>query len=144
MNAVMKAMLRAPGVQRLVGRAFALITVTGRRTGTRYTTPVSYDRQDDTVTIVTKVVRTWWRNLEVNPGVELRLAGRQYTGNARVSIDDPTALSALLAFLEHRPSDVRMYGISMTDDGRPDERQARQVLPHVVVITVTLDRPTSA
>lgn len=32
-NAVMKVMLRTPGLQRLMGSTIALITVTGRRTG---------------------------------------------------------------------------------------------------------------
>lgn len=54
----------SPVPQRLLGRTIALITVTGRRTGKRYTTPVTYYRNGGTVTVLTKTFRTWWRNLE--------------------------------------------------------------------------------
>src|SRR5918994_1277567 len=87
-NSLVKASLRIPVLERLLGRGLALITVTGRKTGTRYTLPVSYYRDDETVFVITKRFRTWWHNLETNPEVELRLAGRQYRGRARPRLDD--------------------------------------------------------
>lgn len=139
LNAMMTAMLRTPGLQRLVGRTTALITVTGRTTGRRYTTPVTYDRAGDTVVILTKRPRTWWRNLPSRPEVELRLAGTTVQGRAHVSVDDPECLPDLVSFLEHRRRDAKAYGIAVTD-GHVDEADARAVLPHLVVITVTTGR----
>lgn len=138
LNAMMAAMLRTPGLQRLVGRTTALITVTGRTTGRRYTTPVTYDRVGDTVVILTKRPRTWWRNLPSRPEVELRLAGTTVQGRAHVSVDDPERLPDLVSFLKHRRGDAKAYGIAVTD-GHVDEDDARAVLPHIVVITVTTD-----
>ena len=51
MNTIMTAMLRTPGIQRLLGKTLALITCTGRKTGNRNTTPVTYYRVNDTVTL---------------------------------------------------------------------------------------------
>lgn len=138
LNAMMSGMLRTPGLQRLVGRTVALITVTGRTTGRRYTTPVTYDRDGDTVVILTKRPRTWWRNLPSRPEVELRLAGTTVRGRAHVSVDDPECLPDLVSYLQHRPRDAKFYGITVTD-GHVDEDDARAVLPHLVVITVTAD-----
>jgi deazaflavin-dependent oxidoreductase (nitroreductase family) len=138
LNVMMMAMLRTPGLQRLIGRTIALITVTGRTTGKRYTTPVTYYRDGDTVTVLTKTFRTWWRNLDANPVVDLRLAGRRHCGRAQASLGDPAALPQLIAFLEHRRRDASFYGIAFTDAGHVDETQAAAVLPHLVIITITL------
>ncbi len=142
LNTMMTAMLRTPGLQRLVGRTTALITVTGRTTGTRYTTPVTYLRDGDMVTIVTKTFRTWWRNLEANPDVQLRLAGRQYHGRAQASIGDPNCLPNLIAFLEHRRRDARFYAVTFTD-GHPDERRVAALLPYLVIVMIALSPPAS-
>ncbi len=137
-NSMMTAMLRTPGLQRLLGRRTALLTVTGRKTGKRYTTPVTYFREEDTVLVVTRRVRTWWRNLDTNREVELRLAGRPYQGRARLRVGDRAGLDDLSAFLEHRRRDAKAYGIGFTTDGHIDEDQALAVLPYLVIIRITL------
>ncbi len=140
LNSGMTAMLRTPGLERLVGRNVALLTFTGRRTGREYTTPVTYYRDGDTVTILTKRRRTWWRNLVSRPEVELRLAGRRVRGRADLAIGDPGCLPELVSILERHRRDARAYGISVTD-GRVNEAEARAVLPQLVFITVTPDAP---
>jgi len=138
MNAVMKAMLKTPGVQRFLGRAIALLTVTGRRSGQAITLPISYERDGDTVVMLTKKVRVWWRNLEADPKVRLRLAGTEHTGTATLSAGDPEALPVFLDFLRGRKVDARAYGIPMDRDGNPDPERASEVLPELVVIRVAL------
>ncbi len=56
-NSFMEWVLRTPVLQSWVGKELALLTFTGRRTGKTYTTPVSYQRDGDTVTMVTKRAR---------------------------------------------------------------------------------------
>jgi hypothetical protein len=138
-NATVKAMLHTPAVQRFVGRAIATITVTGRHTGRRYTLPVTYDRTGGTVLVLTKRFRTWWRNLDANPEVELRLAGRDVAGHATLSIDDPTSLPDLVDFLEHRKHDARAYGITLTPEGDIDPDEARALLSQIVILRIELD-----
>lgn len=139
MNRMMMRMLRTPGLQRMIGQGVALMTVTGRRTGTEYTVPLSYYRDGDTVLILTKRVRVWWRNLKVNPDVELRLAGKRYRGSARLLLDDdPMALTHLATYAGRLRRDAKAFGLTFTPDGRLDERQARSVLPELVIIHVTL------
>ncbi|HSK25106.1 MAG TPA: nitroreductase/quinone reductase family protein [Egicoccus sp.] len=140
-NALVGGLLRTPGLELLVGRGLALVTVTGRRTGTRYTTPVAYHRDGDTVTILTKSSRTWWRNLEARPEVELRLAGRRYRGLARATVDDPSTLFTVLEHLTRSPRSARrFYGVTITDDADDNARQARAILPYLAVVRVTLQR----
>ena len=80
LNAMMRLFLKTPGLQNILGKPFALLTFTGRRSGRSYTIPIGYQRRDDTVLILTNTTRSWWRNFEDQPGVELRLAGRVMRG----------------------------------------------------------------
>lgn len=146
LNAMMTVMLRTPLFEHMIGRGVALITVTGRKTGTKYTIPVSYHREDSTVLVITKRLRTWWRNLEANPEVDLRLAGRQHRGHARIVEEQSEALPLLATFAEHRRFDARAFGITFTPEGRVDQHRARLVLSQLVILKVTLagDPPAQA
>ncbi len=46
-NRLLTAALKTPGLQRIAGKGFILLTVTGRRTAKRYTAPVRYKRNGD-------------------------------------------------------------------------------------------------
>ena len=138
LNVFMKAFLRTPGLQRILGRSIALITFTGRRTGTRYTIPVSYARNAASVTLLSRASRTWWRNFETRPDVELRLAGRTVTGRAVARIGDEADLATLTSFLEGRPFDAKAYGVSLGPGGEANEADARRLLPQVVIIRIEL------
>ncbi|HEU4539636.1 MAG TPA: nitroreductase family deazaflavin-dependent oxidoreductase [Jiangellaceae bacterium] len=137
-NNMVRMALRTPGLQRLIGRGLALITVTGRKTGTRYTTPVSYYRDHDAVLVITKRGRTWWRNLETNADVELRLAGEKWRGRAQILADNSAALSRLATALERRHTDARALGLTFTPDGHLDQGRARTILPQLVILEIRL------
>jgi deazaflavin-dependent oxidoreductase (nitroreductase family) len=57
-----------------------LLTVTGRKTGTRRTTPVSYVRDGDLAFLTTG--DRWVRNLSGGAPVEIRIRGRWLAGDA--------------------------------------------------------------
>lgn len=137
-NAIARWMLVLPGLRRLLGRGLALVSFTGRRSGARYTVPVRYRRDGDTVVFLTKTFRTWWRNLVDRPELELRLAGERLTGRANVHVDDDVALATLLDFFDGSPRDAKPYGVPLDPAGRPDERVVRALLPQIVVVRVRL------
>ena len=140
-NSMMTWMLRTPLLEKIIGQGLALLTVTGRRTGRTYTFPVSYRREDATVTIITKRERIWWRNLLTNPDVELRLAGRRYSGRAHVDLDGDDAVHRLMTFLTHRPVDARAFGVTLTREGLLEEDKARSLQTRVVIVEVSLSEP---
>jgi deazaflavin-dependent oxidoreductase (nitroreductase family) len=70
-----------------------LITVEGRTTGRFYTTPVNYVRDGDTVTMVCRAFRRWWRNLKGGAPVTLRIRGRTLRGMAEV-IGEPGSIDS--------------------------------------------------
>lgn len=93
-NPFMKWLLRTP-LHGIVSRWFMLITVTGRRSGRLYTTPVQYRRVGATIYVITNMRYTWWKNLRGAAPVTLQVRGRILTGMADVSSDPATVEAAI-------------------------------------------------
>ena len=102
-NAAMRFILGSP-LHAVVSRSTMLVTVTGRRSGQTYTTPVNYVREGDTVTVFSWRDRTWWRNLRGGASVMLRLRGRDLRGTGEVTAVGGEAVAAALTRLRPRLS----------------------------------------
>jgi hypothetical protein len=94
-GSVLGAVLRAwnPAMRVLLGSPvhwplscwFAVLSWTGRKTGRRYSTPVSYVREGSTAWITTG--DRWWHNLAGGAPVAIRLRGRWHEGRG-VAVTD--------------------------------------------------------
>ncbi len=73
LNPVMRLLLGS-ALHWPLSRWFVLLSWTGRKSGKRYTTPVSYVLEADVLWVTTG--DAWWRNLEGGAPVAVRLAGR--------------------------------------------------------------------
>jgi hypothetical protein len=93
-NPVVRLLLQSP-LHRLVSRWLVLITVTGRRSGRRFTIPVGYRRDGDRVRIGVQWPenKLWWRNLRGGAPVTLRWGSEQRSGHAEVRGDERTGVS---------------------------------------------------
>lgn len=91
LNPVATAILRSP-LHWLLSPGLMLITVTGRRSGRRYTIPVGYHQAADAVIVMVGEApsKTWWRNYRTPGPVELRLRGKLLRGRAEVLPPDST------------------------------------------------------
>jgi hypothetical protein len=135
-NSLMKWAVTTPGIQAMVGQGVALLTFTGRKTGKTYTIPVSYHREDDIVTVITKRARSWWRNFEIPREVELRLAGRNYAGTAEATTGGEESLELMIDYLEKRPIDAKAYGLARNEITR---EKVTRILPHIVLIRIAIN-----
>jgi deazaflavin-dependent oxidoreductase (nitroreductase family) len=86
LNPVFTAILRSP-FHWLLSPPLMLITVTGRRTGRRYTTPVAYQQMADAIVILVGEAprKMWWRNYRTPGPIELRLRRQCLNGTAEVA-----------------------------------------------------------
>ncbi len=91
-NPFVTLLLRSP-LHWTISGSFMLITVEGRKTGRSYTTPVNYVREGNTVTLVCRAFRRWWRNLKGGAPVALRIKGRTLRGMAEV-IGEPGSIDS--------------------------------------------------
>ena len=89
LNPLVKFMLRSP-LHVILSSSYMLITVTGRKSGRHYTTPVQYKLEGDTVYIITFGGYTWWKNLRGGAPVDLLIRGKNYHGQATTSTDSET------------------------------------------------------
>ncbi len=138
MNWIMTTWLKLPLMHRMVSHTLLLIAFTGRKSGKPYVTPVGYHRDGDTITILTKRFRQWWHNFEQPAQVRLRIAGREYPGQA-VALTDPETLIPLITHIvEAHPREAEIYEIKRLADDKPDLASIRELAPRVVIIQVTL------
>src|SRR5215470_18403091 len=70
----------------LLSPGLMLITVTGRKTGRRYTIPVGYHEAADAIVVLVGEApsKTWWRNYREEAPIELLVRGRHLSGRAKV------------------------------------------------------------
>jgi deazaflavin-dependent oxidoreductase (nitroreductase family) len=87
LNPFMKWLLMSP-FHRFVSGSYMLITVTGRKSGKIYTTPVQYGQQGETLFVVTGAAYKWWKNLENGADVKLHLRGKDLIGHAEITANE--------------------------------------------------------
>ena len=99
-NLFVSLLLQSP-LHGLLGAKFMLITVTGRSTGRTYTTPVNYVREGDSITVISRRGRTWWRNLADPAPVFVRIKGKRRAGMGRVvPVEGAELVTAVKDFYE--------------------------------------------
>lgn len=103
LNPAIAWLLRSP-LRGLADRGLLLVTVTGRRSGRRYTIPVGYLRDGDRVVVlVSKASRKqWWRNYREPAPVEIWLRGETKRGMARVVAHGSDAFRESIATILRR------------------------------------------
>ncbi len=137
-NAVVSFLLHTPLLHRLMSNQIMLLTYTGRKSGKRYTIPVGYVREGQTVTILTKWFRGWWRNFADAAPVELLIQRRTYHGTAKAHIDEETIVPLLAEAITQYPNQATFYGIRLADENKPNMDDVRRTAPKVVAVRVTL------
>jgi hypothetical protein len=137
-NVIVSTMLRTPLLHRLISKQLLLLTFTGRKSGKRYTTPVGYLRDGNTVTIMTKWFRPWWRNFQVTAPVELLIEGKTYHGEGKALTDEAAIVPILANVIRQSPYNAGFYGVRMVAPNQPDMDDLRLIAPKVVALQITL------
>lgn len=133
----MGLMLRTPGLQRIVGKSTALLTFTGRKTGRRITTPLSYVRDGERIVVTGHRTRNWWRNLRENPEVVVRLAGKNRSGVATI-LEGQDAARALSRFFAAQPQVAKMARVELDEAGQPRSQDVDVVASYTTVVAIDL------
>jgi deazaflavin-dependent oxidoreductase (nitroreductase family) len=135
-NAMMKFVLRSP-LHGMASNTITVISFTGRKSGKTYSTPVSYSQNGSQVTIFTH--GEWYKNLAAGAPVTLRIRGKDYTGQADVTVADKAAMAAgLTEHLKVVHSDAPFYHVTFDEAGNPKADEIEKAVNDVVMIRVTL------
>jgi len=132
---VVAALLASP-VHRLLSNDVLLMTWTGRKSGRRYTLPLSYVEAGGKLVLCTRPEGSqWWRNLRGGGEVELRLRGRNVRATACI-LDpaSPDALDGLRAFVTRNPRTGEMLYNVARDAGGPRRSDLEREVHQSVVV----------
>lgn len=136
-NPILAALLRSP-LHAMLDGGTMLVSVTGRRSGRVYTTPVNYLRDGDALTVVSLRERTWWRNLRGGAEVGVLLRGHARRGRAALSEDNAEVAAALGQVVARLPARARYLGVRMRPDGAPESEDLARAARSRVVVRVQL------
>jgi hypothetical protein len=124
-NPAMRALLGSP-LHWPLSRWFAVLSWRGRRTGRRYSTPVSYVREGSTAWITT--ADRWWHNLDGGAPVAINIRGRWLDGRGVAVTDRVESLREHRRLFGENSWFRRLAGIPSVRDGGPDPEAIDQAL----------------
>ncbi len=135
-NRIVRALLRSPLHPLLSGNTL-LLTITGRKTGKRYTIPVSYIQDGDMLTCYT--ASAWWKNLRGGAPATVVLRGKERSGHAEVITDDPQRIAqALTSVFRRVPRDARFSGVRLHHSGQPNPADVARAARFLVIVCIRL------
>jgi deazaflavin-dependent oxidoreductase (nitroreductase family) len=147
-NPMTAALLKSP-LHGMLSGSVALLTATGRKTGTAYVFPVQYARSGAIVVIVPGDYRhkRWWRNLRSPRPVQIRIAGRDHsgTGQALAGAERPEEVADGLAlYLAHFRHSAEGRDLWPDKDGKFDRARLLAVAAGEVIVRIVLDEAAGA
>ena len=105
-NPLVKALLRSP-LHGIASRNVALLHFRGRKSGREFVTPLSYVRENGTVSLLSAHSTRWWMNLrEEDTPVSIEIARDAYGQGKALGWGQRSATRTREA-LPHRPSSRR-------------------------------------
>jgi hypothetical protein len=137
MNGMMGLVLRSP-FHRGMSKQLGLITVTGRKSHKRYTTPIGYVRVGDKHVHVFTHAPAWWKNLRGGGPVTIRMEGKDYQGTG-ITIEDHAAIvEHFYNYLSQIPNAGRPFGVRF-EDGKPVREDVVAQAQANIMIDITLN-----
>jgi deazaflavin-dependent oxidoreductase (nitroreductase family) len=124
-NDFMSWVLRSP-LHGMLSNSMMLITVTGRKTGKKYTLPVGYYRENGYLWVLTSRERTWWKNLQAGTDVSLLLRRQPVSAFAQAELETHSVERLLREYLMHIPQSARSMGIRV-EHGTPSSDDIERV-----------------
>lgn len=108
----------ALGLGRLVGSFVLLLTTTGRRTGRARTTPLVYEEIDGIYHVASArgSLGDWFRNIQADPAVVVRVGRHCFQGRAEVIADPVRIADYLERQMQRNP---RLFGMVLRAEGLP-------------------------
>jgi hypothetical protein len=132
-NFFLKSIISSP-FHALLGDSFAVIRLTGRKTGRSIATPINTVRVDDVLTVISLRERTWWRNLRGDRPAELRRAGKLIRVRGEILEAPMQVRASLIKYFDQFPGYAKYFGIRSDPAGKPDPADLERVSGERVII----------
>jgi hypothetical protein len=116
-NWVVRGLLRAPFISKVLGNRLVTLYVVGRRSGKRYTVPVAYTRHG--VLLIGSPFK-WGRNLRTGEPVEIRLKGKRRLADVEVVGDEAGVVEQYGIIAQDNQNFARFNKIGFDEHGNPN------------------------
>ncbi len=138
-NAVVGAVLRSP-LHGILSGSTMLLSITGRKTGRTFTTPVNYiEDEQGSLFVLSQRNRMWWHNLNQGAHVTMWLRGQERGGFA-VTIRNPGAIaSETVRLVASSPGLARVMHIRKNADDTLNAEDVMRVATEYIVISIHLN-----
>ncbi len=136
-NFFMKTIVNSP-LHPLLGSNFAVITVEGRKTGKRYSTPINVVKEGEVFTVVSLKSRSWWRNLRGGRPANLRVSGHRYAVRGEVLENHGEVVTGLAHYFRQNPNYAKYYAVGLAPDGQPVKDDLDRAADERVMIRLNL------
>ena len=140
LNPVMRGLLRSP-LHGITSHNIGIVHFTGRKSGRRLSTPLSYTREGDVVRLLSNHSTRWWLNFRgENVRVEMEIARRRHPGTAVLLEGDSEALrEGVRKFIHALPRDARVYGLKLDANRNVIESSLAAVAGELILVEIQLD-----
>lgn len=115
-----------------------LITVTGRKTGKKYTTPVGFYRDEDTLWILSSRDRTWWRNVKEGAEVEMHIRGEDVSGFAEAILGEEAVAAQVIEYVRHIPMAAKGLSVRV-ENGKPHREDAARLAKERMFVRIKMN-----
>jgi hypothetical protein len=132
-NKFVKMVVNSP-LHPLVGRNFAVITVTGCKTGRSIETPVNVARIGQSLIIISFRKRSWWKNLRDGRISRLRLSGKKYSVRSEVVETPAGVANGLKEYFSQYPRYAKHFKLDLGADQSPEPQQLNLLAKERVII----------
>ncbi len=117
-----------------------LITVTGGKTGKKYSTPVGFYRDGDWLWVLTRRDRTWWRNVKGGAEVSLLIKGKTSPARAEAELNETDVEAQLCEYIRQIPMAAKSLGIRV-ENKRPNLDDVARVARDRLFVKIQLGLP---
>jgi hypothetical protein len=117
-----------------------LITVTGGKTGKKYSTPVGFYRDGDWLWVLTRRERTWWRNVKGGAEVCLLIKGKTLPARAEAELNETDVEAQLCEYIRQIPMAAKSLGIRV-ENKRPNLDDVARVARDRLFVKIQLGLP---
>ena len=140
LNPVMRGLLRSP-LHSIASHNIGIVHFTGRKSGRKLNTPLSYTREGNIVRLLSNQSTRWWLNFrgeEVR--VEMEIARQRYPGTAILLEGDSEELrEGVRRFIRALPRDAKVYGLQLNANGEVVETSLAAIAEQLILVEIRLD-----
>ena len=140
LNPLVRSLLRSP-LHGITSHNIGIVHFTGRKSGRKLNTPLSYTREGNVVRLLSNQSTRWWLNFRgEGVKVELEIARQRYPGTAVLLEGDSEALrEGVRRFIRAMPRDAKVYGLKLDAHGEVVKASLATIAGQLILVEIRLD-----